>query len=644
MKIGTKDAEHQRLEIKQNKESLVKAEIKLQMNENIPCLTLDSYRKNQFYKQQDEFLKLIQENYSPNYYVYAYNLVVTDFNKNIKEKKWNAVKLSKLSLERQESHFRSNLWFFRFDEFSKWVKLWEDYLSESQNKKFSKQDILASIALSSICYGGLNSPLAVLSLINTLTNNPKPLNLGDFYWIDILIYEKGFDKNFEINEEKVHIKTWYPDSCSLLWINNLLINFTFDITTFDLDSLSNFIMSWMKTITKGINSNFSFDSIKSFKDICDVGIGILESSQGTRLDQTLVGYAKGEIKSASLAPDYYENVLSNDFQILDTPYIPEKKKIKDREPNPFLISINNILNNKNKLNKEHKIEELYKLEPEKKSEYILLSWLIHHLKTLDNKVVTLRNYISSIGYNWLEISDATFMDYEELESYYTDLIEEPKSNCYGRLKDIHEYAIKLKEISEVSIFKNKFLQDTTVSTGFLTEKFFYNFISDLINSKNRYVRKEMYLALFIIAFRTGFRISEILKIRIRDIEINDRDLWINVKVNQYGTNKTKSATRKFPLGIFLTSSENKLIHKYIEIKKLKPNVKESTPLFGFDFNPTYGLTNTPVNRITRQYITKKYKTKITLHTFRHTALSRLHIILSDNEYLKTVLLKKEKEL
>src|SRR5690606_10047170 len=71
----------------------------------------------------------------------------------------------------------------------------------------------------------------------------------------------------------------------------------------------------------------------------------------------------------------------------------------------------------------------------------------------------------------------------------------------------------------------------------------------------------------IVAHRTGMRISEILKIRLVDVE-DSAAYWVQVRESEFGGHKTASARRKIPMGALLTERELALFEDVFSIRKV----------------------------------------------------------------------------
>ncbi|MEZ5495219.1 MAG: tyrosine-type recombinase/integrase [Gammaproteobacteria bacterium] len=90
----------------------------------------------------------------------------------------------------------------------------------------------------------------------------------------------------------------------------------------------------------------------------------------------------------------------------------------------------------------------------------------------------------------------------------------------------------------------------------MSNQVFNRFLNKYKSSKNdlQYY-KRMMISIFIILYRTGLRVGEVLKIKLKDIEISD-EFWIDIRENNKGDNKTYSSLRRIPLGILLKKEEH----------------------------------------------------------------------------------------
>ena len=123
------------------------------------------------------------------------------------------------------------------------------------------------------------------------------------------------------------------------------------------------------------------------------------------------------------------------------------------------------------------------------------------------------------------------------------------------------------------------------------------------------------------------RRGEITKIQLDDIE-ESTDCWIFVRNNKFGDNKTSSALRKIPLCVLLTDEEMRYFENYLANRKLIVGYTNAL-LFSTENDYDEPFSGSLVSNIANQLLSSIMGEHIIFHHFRHTALSRLQIILED---------------
>lgn len=591
--------------------------------------------------------KIFSENKMP-LNIYANNYIREIIIDGIKKKKWYLNIPQSMTRPKKKPHFRSDKFFIKAKILSTWLVAWNQ--DQAINLK-NENNIIASLIISATTYGGLNIKEGLASLMNQLINDAKPLyEANQVTWIDLIIYDKKFPSNYIIGETKVHLRRWYPDSNTLMWINNYLLNKNRKIKFTEI-SLWKVVSNYMDSVS--LKHQLDIGLIKSLNDLCDSGILITERLKGVRLNQAITGFARGDYHSVSLRPEFLEGVLKNEYPLVDDTIdcdlikvdslVIEETTEEKVEDIPFFDLLKkatyyNKEKNKKKPSKNKVIKLLNSFEPNTDCESYLHDWLIYNLVERKNKVGTAYKYLHRAGKIWLKADSEGVNIFNEVElENFLNISILGKSNeektCLNRLL---EYCIVNFGIPKVSTFHNLEKSDNLVRAGFISEKLYFELIQKINKSSQRSQDIGMLICFFIFAYRTGLRLTEIKKLRIRDIEDSD-GLWIYVRPNQHEDNKTFSGYRKFNLGVLLTKNEYTYVRKYIKFKKLKPNVNLSSLLFSYDLSPSQMISDGLIYKNFRMHFSKKYDLSFVFHLMRHTALNKLFIIFSNNKYLITKL-------
>lgn len=542
---------------------------------------------------------------------------------------------------------------------------WRQSLLGESRKKMSSERLLADALLSAMFYGGLARKQAVTAFANQLISAERPLKSFTFptqslYWSDLFwFYPKRDAINFLSDEEELTYYRFYLDPFTLSLTHNYLTN---------RDSLSsklNMQDVWA-LITKRLNKvtkvNLDFDMF------CYNTLGVSEMLAGVNLPQALIECAKGKIKNSSLPPENFEAWVKGINSTFKNPYaglrtrnisdIIDKIEYSgvttasyyDKFINQVRRSLRSTISkdNKEKRTPNDAINELSQIDQTSLSQnvQILLGWTIRCLRTL--ALSSVYRYFSEVYAAWLTHTDGVDLlqlDEYELESLYTQILNNrltPNAQNYllGRLKDLHLYASQMLSLPNLISFFNSKLSATSlhrVRAGYIPYNAFLGLVKDLkFTFSTELTANEIanLQVLLILAYRTGLRISELLKLRLIDVE-NSQDLFIFIVNNKYGNNKTNSALRQLPLKALLKQNEYDFTSKHIKQRRIffeKHEASTNLLLFSKNATPTIPYDSSFLNRYVQQTLSSYGFYNLTFHHFRHSAISNLFLELEDPEH------------
>ncbi|WP_320150340.1 site-specific integrase [uncultured Tolumonas sp.] len=287
------------------------------------------------------------------------------------------------------------------------------------------------------------------------------------------------------------------------------------------------------------------------------------------------------------------------------------------------------------------------------SENVILSWLCYQLEK-NNELSTLNTYLSRACILWLLFCNNENIDEwsgEKFLSVYRDILEQD----YNANKKITNDSIKHHDHSDYSSVLAELLTrihthamkefglealpehllDGTkkiihVKAGFISEPHFKFVLNALSNCTELYSQeKNVLICIATIAFRTGLRFSEIQYLKLNNIENSD-ELWIYVRCTSADNLKTLSARRRIPLGLLLTPDEKIIIKNYLN-EKFGQEAYDSTKFaFTLGENQYLPIPGDMIRQTIKSAINQcsdKSKSAFTFHHLRHTALSRLQLII-----------------
>lgn len=345
---------------------------------------------------------------------------------------------------------------------------------------------------------------------------------------------------------------------------------------------------------------------------------------------------------------------------------------------PLLTKLRQILAEKTTVNKKNTVKScIDKLQPllvdksYSKSEHILVGWLLFLAKDRKNKPSTLRSYLSRGGQQWLSLcygQDLSIWEGEQFLTAYRSLIETYKgaavyhildedvidetdavtrssgddvsmgrsklpkkksidnaSYIAERLNSLHKFASKKYQLAPLSEdIMSRERQRPHVRANYISEVAFNQFLLSL--ARRQIAGNARLVVIYIVAFRAGLRLSEILKLRLKDIE-RSLALWIYIRDTKLDDGKTESATRKIPLGVLLTKEERERVDSYLG--QLWGGMKRHVDALAFasDYGDLIPLSTDEVTGPLTDGLEHLTGQKYTFHHLRHSALSRLQLVL-----------------
>jgi integrase len=347
------------------------------------------------------------------------------------------------------------------------------------------------------------------------------------------------------------------------------------------------------------------------------------------------------LNSPSLNPNFFKVLITNKLQPIfrKTQHNKSKqKRNKNNDEGPTTeIQINDILTKK-RLSKKKIITYLYEVETSTDTEEVLKSWIIYHLEERKNAISTAITYLGAVKGFVKQIRKNKIDIYDDInvDRLLKQLKEQEKltDTQVGVLAPFYKYGMHLYDFPKIPFFKNiKTKSDGLVRAGFISENIFQNFISDYKSKSNdSIVFKEIMVFIFFVLFRSGLRIGELQKLRIRDVELHNsefcKDIWIYIRSSQKGKNKTRSGYRRIPLGTLLKDDEKKLFIGYFNKVSFKANVDLCSPVFSWDIKKRDPISSNTIYNVFRQHLSSKFDIPFVVHLFRHTAISRIFAILT----------------
>lgn len=219
--------------------------------------------------------------------------------------------------------------------------------------------------------------------------------------------------------------------------------------------------------------------------------------------------------------------------------------------------------------------------------HYLTYWLLHKLKTI--KKGSAANYLGRIGKAWLkhmgtddpdEFDEVQFLDCYQRLSADLERLSNPTTKI-DALRWLHEFGMEhygWPGSEDISTLLRSGPAKSFVRTYIASHPHVYAVLKSFENLHKSDLEIIQLKLITLLAFRGGLRITEILKLRIRDI--NPGETWtILIKGTRSGSNKTLSSLRTSYAISWMTHEERTLFQSYFHNYKIGRN-KPSHHLFG----------------------------------------------------------------
>lgn len=552
----------------------------------------------------------------------------------------------------RERPLRTEKWFKRSKALNKWKKEWFTSLDKKSAVEVEPDIdlILGNTLISSALFGGLCIPEALIAVHEELLTNDKPLLLHDTtFFLNLVFDSPACAHNVRMEGDAKTLRRWYPDNVTLSWLHQLLSQRHHKRLSSKADTWT-LIKCALDSINTQTKSEFS-----SLKKFTEAAIGVTENIEGVELSQAMIGYLIGKTSSSSLSTENFSSLVSeNSFEpvtdksILQTHIantVKPSTRTKFNRPVNFEHLIQRIklaLHSKSRNSRQATPQAVVsalkdiELDSFPLAISVFIEWLIQLLN--ENKTVsTAKRYFYEIGALWFTATvniDIEQLDAEDFESLYQSILdmklsEYSRNYTSSRLNQFHLYLSRYHEMPPTqNCVESSSSIRPFVRAAFIPENAFIALLNSIPNLNETDRMTQALQCLYILAYRTGLRRGELLKLRLKDIEASV-ERWLFIRNNRYGKNKTSSALRKIPLSILLKPNEIKQFEDYLAYKK---SIDDSTNslLFSLDSGSTHPFDGNTISNIAKSLLSEIMGMPIVFHHFRHTALSTLQLLLSHN--------------
>lgn len=567
-------------------------------------------------------------------------------------------------------------------------QLWDYWRLAKDSQTFSDDEIIGNIIISAMLYSGLNQKASLEALLEHLKDPVKIRNIEDLNIIFLEPLSPSYGDLF-IDEKTIRkSRNFIPDQITRLW----LIHFN----SRNIRTVNRKVEDYLELIFNKIKLSFNLKTYKVIRDYANFNwIQLPKVDIDPALSQCLIentatcGLSEIEFERFLHPKFKYQQDTLTDADVERSPSVVGRQSYSNDDIQQALDDVIKIHKDLLQLIRtsqtDQSIDALiieYCLENTSKfNEYSkhIAVWLISLYKPALEKIQPLAErfnfcvnqfqkafqqnraladssiytYYSRIAEPWLTHS-LQYLDSEDdlntnLAKIYqqiitnTRLADEAGQPEFKKSRGQTSRMLKRFHSFQQTVFQTESLELESVAIqnrprariiGPLTYQAFMDKLDALFagsdSQENTYKTLKI---IYILAYRTGMRINEILGLRVRDIEgLSHLSVWIQPYGSKKQGNlhplKTDSAERTVPVACLLKADEYHLFHSYVVEQRLLN--QQNLYLFR-NWNENSKLNKHTVTTPFRMIMNELFKHHdYSFHSFRHTAANHLSVVLNCN--------------
>lgn len=568
-----------------------------------------------------------------------------------------------LEIERAELPY-DETWFAKSQICAQFYQHWMNTIEHDGRTHYSAELLLADLLLSAVFHSGIHNPKLLHVLAQSVAKKSALWADEDQIWIECEHTDcaTNFIDDKDVSRLQLRLfLSWPTLGLIYRWYRNH--KFTFSVPkTFEM------FEHWLNRFL--IQSKFERINVSK---LCRYSQLCVQLHPGVFYPQVLSHVATNKLTSVGIP--------HTNWHELHQPYMPttsctgsvgltcksvEKRK-RNRSNNRidrhslFLTQLRSAIaekisaTQKNTRQRASKaLAAIYDSLPLTQAEQILLGWLHRGSVVNKNQPSSLRTYLSSGGIPWLNLcygEDIHRWSGDDFVAKYREILNIDKSSAeqvknadelddaapkYAkgvtyvaeRLTSIHKYGVAvygLEPLSENLIGGVR--EKPHIRAAYISEPLFRNMLNILQQTPSLTWRdKQILVCIAILAFRSGLRLGELVKLRVIDVDISD-ELWIYVRSTQLDNTKTDSAHRKMPLAVLLTEKEYEVVNHYFSSRFQAKTRSSAALMFPSNAGELIPLPDNDVSSPIQMALNACSKQQWTFHHLRHTAISRLQLLL-----------------
>lgn len=560
-------------------------------------------------------------------------------------------------------------------------KLWDYWIITKDSSIFTDDEIIGNILFCSMLYGGLNQTASLNALLEHIKNPAKIQKICDFNIIFLEPLSPSYGDLF-IDEKTIRkSRNFVPDQLTRLW----LIHFN----TRQIRDINQDVDAYLRLIFKKIKHPYTNKTFKFLRDCthfnwlqlqntdidpalsqcllentltCGLSEHEFENFAFSKFKTQLNGETKSDISATvKILPDLNTSEASGNVIFIHKNLLKIIRTSTTEHPIAELI-INFCLHHQERFNEFSKrivlwLISLYRPSLEQVKELLTnfdvditqyIKSFQDNPKLADSSIYT---YYTRIAEPFLthalehfdvdnDINDLLNQIYQQIMSN-TRLADEANQPEFKKSKDqtirmLKRFHIFQQIVFQAEDFELEFIASQSRPRARIIGHTAFQIILKKLNQlvHDQYISNHYYKLLkiiYLLAYRTGMRINEILGIRVKDIEgLDQLSIWIQPYGSKKQGNqhqlKTNSAERIVPAYALLKSDEHQFFSNFVVEKRLEHN--QNLYLFS-NLNENKKLNKhtitVPLKMIFDQIFQKHH---YSFHSFRHTAANHLSLLLN----------------
>ncbi|PLW66900.1 site-specific integrase [Pseudohalioglobus lutimaris] len=561
------------------------------------------------------------------------------------------------------SRRRDRSWFQR-STFAKSISIeMERSFSEGDfSGELTSDTLLALVVTSAILNGGLCTSAALVALCKQLSKD-KPLcrsvleDETDLLWID-LAYSSRTVGNRREGKALVRYFRWHPDPITLGWIGRYLASGnTLSAKSINSDQIWGLLHQTFCRVKPTDWRRFS--GLDSFAKHALIS---LEESEGVYLSECLISSSLDIVPGVSLDLEQWNYALSGVASVVENIDFSHSRRYiastgvnaedslevsaKGRtsvsnEEDSLRLAVAALDHRREKRSEGQIIAALEGLDVDHWSDAgkLLRDWLlclIQDPKYSLKKASSLTTYLSKFGVRWLAEADGLKIvghpSSSLLDSVYVAAIESGRTEYSRRdirqlAKMFHQWGERERNFPSIDRFPPGPQISGQVVRARYVPAFLYEASLEAIHKAVGLTadQRKVIGFIFILLYRCGFRIGELLSIRVADVETLE-DLVFKVRPNSWGDPKRTASRRNISVRYLLSDVEYRKLYQWIlGLKAMSLPAEE--PLFTFLRGALLPLNKHVVGHFIATVLRQcSGGLKFSPHDLRHTRFSEMQFI------------------